>query len=106
MKLAEMTMGDMCNHELFRKNLGKIINALIEKLDQTPDHKSTPYDKLRQKGVMNVDSMIRMYCLVDKKLLKHASGSERNAIKEIGDKAFYLTVTQLKKKEEAENNKK
>ena len=105
MKLAEMTMGDMYKHELFRENLGKIINALLTKLDQTPDHKTTPYDKLRQKGVMNVDSMVRMYCLVNQKILKDASGSERNAIKEIGDKAFHLTVTQLKEKEGKENQK-
>ena len=105
MKLEEMTMGDLYKHELFRENLGKIINALLAKLDQTPNHKTTPYDKLRQKGVMNVDSMVRMYSLVEKKILKNATGSERNAIKEIGDKAFYLTVTQLKQKEEAETNK-
>ena len=105
MKLAEMTMGDLYKHELFRENLGKIINALLAKLDQTPNHKTTPYDKLRQKGVMNVDSMVRMYSLVEKKILKDATGSERNAIKEIGDKAFYLTVTQLKQKEEVETKK-
>ena len=105
MKLEEMTMGDLYKHELFRENLCKIINALLAKLDQTPNHKTTPYDKLRQKGVMNVDSMVRMYSLVEKKILKNATGSERNAIKEIGDKAFYLTVTQLKQKEEVETKK-
>lgn len=105
MKLEEMTMGDLYKHELFRENLGKIINAILAKLDQTPNHKTTPYDKLRQKGVMNVDSMVRMYSLVEKKILKDATGSERNAIKEIGDKAFYLTVTQLKQKEEVETKK-
>ena len=104
MKLEEMKVCDVLKLPLFRSNVTKIIQtAEFEMMDAQFRYgaiKRTPYDRLKERGVLRADKLQYLYEMVIDKRLTGYSSSERKLIRAIGDAAFYRTVSTLKKQEE------
>ena len=104
MKLEEMKVCDVLKLPLFRKNVSVILNEMKAKsMDAQIRYgmlKRTPYDRLKERGVLRADKIPYLYEMVIDKRLAGYSSNERNLIGEIGDEAFFRTVSTLKKQEE------
>lgn len=104
MKLEEMKVCDVLKLPLFRKTVSDILNKLeSESRDAQFKYgmlKRTPYDRLKERGVLRADKIPYLYEMVIDKKLTGYSSSERKLIGEIGDAAFYRTMSTLKKQEE------
>lgn len=103
MKLEEMKVCDVLKLPLFRKTVSEILNKLeSERMDAQFKYgmlKRTPYDRLKEMGVLRVDKLPYLYEMVIDKRLTGYSSSERKLIREIGDAAFFRTISTMKKQE-------
>ena len=103
MKLEEMKVCDVLKLPLFRKYVSVILNELESKRKDAQFKygvlKRTPYDILKERGVLRADKIPYLYEMVIDKKLTGYSSSERKLIGTIGDEAFIRTISTMKKQE-------
>ena len=103
MKLEEMKVCDVLKLPLFRKTVSEILNKLESEIKDAQFRygmlKRTPYDRLKERGVLRADKITYLYEMVIDKRLTGYSSSERKLIRKIGDEAFFRTVSTMKKQE-------
>ena len=103
MKLEEMKVCDVLRLPLFRQSVTYVLDKMVagrnDAIFRYGNIKRTSYDRLKEKGIMRADKIPIFYELVIDKKLTGFSSDERKLIKQIGDSAFYRTMTKLKNEE-------
>ena len=105
--LKNMTVRELLDGELFRKELQVQIDNEVASHDKMAREAFTlgmrlqrsPHQRLRDKGVFNVDDLVAAYKMIICKQAKDYSSAERTYIKQVVMMAYWRVVEILKKKE-------
>ncbi len=109
--LRGMTVGDLLDSKLFRKELQWQVDNEIESHDRMAREAFTmgmrlqrsPHQRLRDKEMFDVDSLVEAYKLIIcKNMNSTLSSAEREYVKQVVMMAYWRTVDRLKKKEDNE----
>lgn len=105
--LKNMTVRELLDGELFRKELQVQIDNEVASHDKMAREafqlgmrlQRSPHQRLRDKGVFNVDDMVALYKMIVCKQLEDYSSAERTYIKQVVMMAYWRVVETLQKKQ-------
>lgn len=105
--LKNMTVRELLDGELFRKELQVQIDNEVASHDKMAREafqlgmrlQRSPHQRLRDKGVFNVDDMVALYKMIICKQLEDYSSAERTYIKQVVMMAYWRVVEILQKKQ-------
>lgn len=105
--LKNMTVRELLDGELFRKELQVQIDNEVASHDKMAREafqlgmrlQRSPHQRLRDKGVFNVDDMVVLYKMIVCKQLEDYSSAERTYIKQVVMMAYWRVVETLQKKQ-------
>lgn len=105
--LKEMTLGELLDSKEFQEELQRQIDNEVEHHDKMMREaygkglrlQRNPQERLRERGVFNVEDMVAAYKLIACKALQGYSAEERDYIKRVCWMAYWRIVDKEKKKE-------
>ena len=105
--LKNMTVRELLDGELFRKELQVQIDNEVASHDKMAREafqlgmrlQRNPHQRLRDKGVFNVDDLVELYKMIICKQLEDYSSAERTYIKQVVMMAYWRVVEILQKKQ-------
>lgn len=105
--LKNMTVGELLDSELFRKELQVQVDNEVASHDKMAREafylgmrlQRSPHQRLRDKGVFNVDDLVAAYKMIICKQAKDYSSAERTYIKQVVMMAYWRVVETLQKKQ-------
>lgn len=105
--LKNMTVRELLDGELFRKELQVQIDNEVASHDKMAREafqlgmrlQRSPHQRLRDKGVFNVEDLVELYKMIICKQLEDYSSAERTYIKQVVMMAYWRVVETLQKKQ-------
>ena len=106
-ELEKMTVGQLLDSEEFKKELQTQITNESEHHDKMMREafnrglrlQRNPQERLRERGVFNVEDMTAAYKMIIAKSLQGYSAAEREYIKQVCWMAYWRVLEKMKKKE-------
>ena len=105
--LKEMTLGELLDSKEFQEELQKQIDNEVEHHDKMMREafnrglrlQRNPQERLRERGVFNVEDMTAAYKMIIAKSLQGYPAAEREYIKQVCWMAYWRVLEKMKKKE-------
>lgn len=105
--LKEMTLGELLDSKEFQEELQRQIDNEVEHHDKMMSEafnrglrlQRNPQERLRERGVFNVEDMTAAYKMIIAKSLQGYSAAEREYIKQVCWMAYWRVLEKMKKKE-------
>ena len=105
--LKEMTLGELLDSKEFQEELQRQIDNEVEHHDKMMREafnrglrlQRNPQERLRERGVFNVEDMTAAYKMIIAKSLQGYSAAEREYIKQVCWMAYWRVLEKMKKKE-------
>ena len=106
-ELKEMTLGELLDSKEFQEELQRQIDNEVEHHDKMMREafnrglrlQRNPQERLRERGVFNVEDMTAAYKMIIAKSLQGYSATDREYIKQVCWMAYWRVLEKMNKKE-------